>query len=87
MDDWLYSIREFWITHRREIKRYGLCVWILVAGIYSGSWAMALFGLGLGCLFYWFDHWGYVIAERGKAVQEARKAAKEASKSAPPKKP
>jgi hypothetical protein len=66
MENWSYRIREFWLLNHREIKRYGLCVWMVFVGLLQSVHPLAWFGLGAGIVMWAFDRWGRPYAELGK---------------------
>lgn len=60
------SIKELWLLHHREIKRYAIGVAILIAGMQDRRWLLAWFGLGWLVAIFCYDRWGMYWAERGR---------------------
>lgn len=79
MGSWSYRTRELWQLHKREIKKYGVCAWFLIAGLSSGTYILAWAGLIGAVVMYCFDRWGKPWAERGRVLMEGNKTDKEDS--------
>jgi hypothetical protein len=79
MGNWSYRIREIWQLHKREIKKYGLCAWALIIGIWTRTYALAWVGLGAAIIMYAYDRWGRPWAERGRIIMGGKKTDKDAS--------
>jgi hypothetical protein len=66
MESFLYKIKELWILHNREIKRYGVCALLVYASIWHRSLLAGLIGVGAALVMWCYDRWGRPWAERGK---------------------
>jgi len=73
MENWSSTLRELWLLHKREIKRYGLCALVLIAGLNSHDYAVAWMGLIIAVVLYAYDRWGQPYAERGKEIMKRNK--------------
>jgi len=77
MESFIYRIKELWILHKREIKRYGVCVLLVYAGIWHHTLLPGLIGVGAAAVMWCYDRWGRPWAERGKQVLNGNKSPKE----------
>jgi hypothetical protein len=68
MENWSYRIRELWILHQREIKRYSLCAVAFISGVTYPWWPSAVLGVLAAAAMYSHDRWGRPWAERGRQV-------------------
>lgn len=64
MGSWSYRARELWQLHKREIKRYGICAWILIIGVIREKWFLAWGALGAAAVMYCYDRWWKPWADR-----------------------
>lgn len=55
MDNWSYNIKHWWALHGRNIKRYGFCFLVIVAGARKDDWITAWCGLFLAAAFAAYD--------------------------------
>lgn len=79
MDNWLYSIKDWWARHGRNIKRYGLCVMIVIAGLRKDNYVIAWTGLFLAACFAFYDFYdGPYWQQRGQQVLFPSKFKKDA---------
>lgn len=82
MDISSFNLRDLWKTHGRNIKRYGLFVLIVIAGLRTSDWLTAWIGLaGLFCI-YAYDRWGAYWDESGRQLLFPAKVLKEQQKRA-----
>jgi hypothetical protein len=72
MENWLYRTKELWLLNKREIKRYGLCGLVVIAGFKESTPAAVLIGLGIALVMWAYDHWGRPWAERGRLAIQAK---------------
>ena len=68
MENWLSTIREIWLLHGRDIKRYGLCLWCLIVGLARDRIYLAWLGLAAALCMFAYDRWGQPWAERGRLL-------------------
>lgn len=76
MENWSYRIREFWLLNKHDIKRYGVCVWMVLVGMLKAVYPLAWFGLGATFVMWAFDRWGRPYAELGKQMMKDRHSKK-----------
>lgn len=77
MENWSYRIREIWSLHKREIKRYGLCAWLVIVGVLHPYYVLAWTGVIAAAVMWAFDRWGRPWAERGKQIMNGTRAARD----------
>jgi hypothetical protein len=68
MENWRYNLENFWLLHRRNIKRYGVCIWAIIAGATTHRHFLAYIALVAAALFFCYDRWLHVWAERGRKI-------------------
>jgi hypothetical protein len=68
MENWSYRIREIWLLHKREIKRYGLCAIGFITAVTHSWWPGAAFCVLAAAAMYAYDRWGGPWAERGRTA-------------------
>jgi hypothetical protein len=73
MGSWSYRARELWQLHKREIKRYGICAWIVIIGVVREKYFLAWLGLGAAVAMYCYDRWGKPWEERGRILMGGKK--------------
>ena len=77
MENWSYRLREFLSQNKRELIRYGICVWMIFLGLVQSLPGIAVAGLIGALVMYVHDRWGRPWAERGRAYLEQREKNKE----------
>jgi hypothetical protein len=68
MENWRSILENFWLQHRRSIKRYGVCLWAIIAGTCTGRYFLAYIALGAAALMFCYDRWLHVWAARGRKI-------------------
>jgi len=66
MENWLYKAKECWQLHQREIKRYGLCSLLVVAGLKQSAPFAVIIAVVIALVMWSYDRWGQPWAERGR---------------------
>lgn len=72
MENWSYRLREFCGSHRRDIKRYGLCALLFIVALLQRVWVVAWGSLLAAAVIHAYDRWGAPYAERGRLVIKGR---------------
>jgi hypothetical protein len=86
MENWLYNIKHWWAHHGRNVKRYGFCALIIIAGARKDDWITAWCGLFLAVAFYGYDRYdGAYWQQRGQQVLYPSKFPKKDAPPPPPK--
>jgi hypothetical protein len=69
MENWLYNIREWWALNGRDVRRYGLCLIICLAGLSNGTWLTVFIGTFSALCMYCYDRFdGEYWRQRGAKV-------------------
>lgn len=69
MENWLFNLREWWSLHRRDVKRYGVCLLLILAGAHDGSWSVSWMGLAAAFCMAAYDRYdGEGWRQRGAKV-------------------
>lgn len=77
MENWSSNIREWWLLHGRNVKRYGLCLLIILAGMREGNWLMAWIGFVAAVCMAAYDRFdGEGWRQRGARVLGQDKSTK-----------
>jgi hypothetical protein len=77
MENWSSNLREWWSLHGHNVKRYGLCLLLILAGIRSGMWLMAWIGLAAAFSMVAYDRYdGEGWRQRGASVLGQNKSGK-----------
>ena len=74
MENWLYSLKEWWLLHGPDVKRYGFCALMVAAGIQGATYLLAWMGLaGAFCMFAYDRYDGAYWQQRGAQVLSSKK--------------
>lgn len=73
MASWL-SILEFCREWKREIKRYGVALIILVSALCTGRWGVALMVPPAVFIMFAADRWGEPYRQRGASLTKKKKS-------------
>lgn len=77
MENWSYRLREFLSRNKRDLIRYGICVWMIFVGLAQSLPGIAVAGLVAALVMHAHDRWGRPWAERGRAYLQQRAKNKE----------
>ena len=68
MENWRYILEHHWQQHRRNIKRYSLCLWAIIAGASTDRHYLAWAALIAATAMYSHDRWLHTWAARGRKI-------------------
>lgn len=66
------SIREYYLVHRVEVRRYAFTLLFIGGALYTGRNAAAFAGLLALPVLYAYNRWGEPWRKRGEAMMKSK---------------